>query len=128
MIDVRPREPVLFAADFSAMVAWYRDVLGFDVVRLYADDYHYCNLESPSGIQLGIADATEMAVEPLDRRRNTVVLQFEVDDVKAFFEHLAARGGSISFGPSLDEKGGFWYGGFADPEGNPSWVVDGNCP
>ena len=128
MIDLRPREPVVFAVDFAAMVAWYRDVLGFGVTRLYEDDYHYCNLESASGIRLGIADATEMGVEPLDRRRNTVVLQFEVDDVQAFFAHLLRHGGSIGFGLSYDEKGGFWFGGFADPEGNPCWVVDKHCP
>lgn len=128
MIELRPREPVLFATDFSALVAWYRDCLGFTVDRLFEDEYHYCNLTTSSGIQLGIADATEMAVEAQDRMRNSLVLQFEVDDVAAFFEHLKSQGGTVTFGPSLDEKGGFWFGGFADIEGNPSWVVDKNCP
>ena len=56
------------------------------------------------------------------------MLQFEVEDVKAFFEHLTANGGVAVFGPSLDKEYNFWYGGFADPEGNPYWVVDVNCP
>ncbi len=25
-------------------------------------------------------------------------------------------------------KRGFWFGCFGDPDGNASWVVDGNCP
>ncbi len=128
MIELRPRETVILASDFSMLVAWYRDVLGFNVTRLFEDDYHFCNLELPSGMNIGIADAKEMGVVPVDRTKNTVLLQFEVDDVKAFFDHLQKNGGIPTFGPSHDQKGGFWFGGFADPEGNPCWVVDKNCP
>lgn len=127
-MELRPRETVILAEHFSALVAWYRDALGFTVVRLYEDDYHFANLEAPSGIKLGIGDAKEMGVTPADRRSNTVRLQFEVDDVKAFFAHVERSGGSATFGPSFDDKGGFWFGGFSDPEGNPCWVVDKNCP
>lgn len=84
--------------------------------------------QTPSGIKIGIADAKEMGVVPIDRSRNTVVLQMEVDSVKDFFAHLEQPGRSITFGPSFDEKGAFWFGGFSDPEGNPCWVVDKNCP
>ena len=128
MMELRPRETVILAEDYSALVAWYRDVLGFTVVRDFAEEYHYCNLETASGIQIGIGSCKEMGVEPTDRSRNTVVLQFEVDHVEEFFAHLKVNGGAITFGPSFDEKGGFWYGGFSDPEGNPCWVVDKNCP
>lgn len=128
MIEIRPRETVILADDVKKLSGWYRDVLGFKVVRLYEDDYHYCNLESASGIQVGIADAKEMGVTPVDRNANTVLMQFEVDDVKEFFAHLEKSGGSLTFGPSFDKSGGFWFGGFSDPEGNPCWVVDKNCP
>ena len=79
-------------------------------------------------MKIGIADADEMGVEPVDRSRNTVVLQFQVDDVKEFFALLMDTGGAITHGPSFDEKDDFWFGGFSDPEGNPCWVVDKNCP
>ena len=36
--------------------------------------------------------------------------------------------GTVTGGPARDAQGGFWFGGFADPEGNPVWVVDGACP
>ena len=127
-MKISPREPVIFAEDFKAMKAWYQDVLGFKVTRLAEEDYHYANLENEQGILLGIADAKEMGVTPTNRSSNTVVLQFEVADVKAFFAYLQEKGGSITFGPSFDEKGGFWFGGFHDFEGNPFWVVDENCP
>ncbi|MBC8366463.1 VOC family protein [bacterium] len=127
-MDLRPRETVILAEDFTALVSWYRDALGFKVTRLFEDEYHYVNLESESGIQIGIASASEMGVEANDRSKNTVLMQYEVDDVKEFFEHLKSKGGKLTFGPSFDEKGGFWFGGVADPEGNPIWVVDKNCP
>ena len=128
VIEIRPRETVILAADFQTLVAWYRDVLGFSVIKLFEDEYHFCNLETPSGIKIGIASAAEMGVEPTDRSTNTVVLQFEVDDVPEFFAHLEQAGGTVTFGPSFDKNDKFWFGGFTDPEGNPVWVVDKNCP
>jgi len=128
MVKIHPRETVILATDFSALVTWYRDVLGFSVVKLCEDSFHYCNIETPSGIKIGIADAEEMGVVPDDRRTNTVILQFEVDGIQDFFAHLEQTGASITNGPSFDEQGCFWFGEFSDPEGNPCWVVDKNCP
>lgn len=128
MVQIRPRESVIHAVDFSALVAWYRDVLGFTVVKLFDDDFHFCNLETLSGIRIGIASAKEMGLEPADRSKNTVILQFEVDDVKQFLEHVEQGGGSVPYAPMFNKKDNFWFGGFADPEGNPFWVVDKNCP
>lgn len=127
-MKLAPRESVIFADDFKAMIDWYQTVLGFKVTRLFEEDYHYCNLENENGIQIGIAQAKEMGVTAADKANNSVVLQFEVTDVPAFFKHLEAHQGSITFGPSFDEKGQFWFGGFHDLEGNPFWVVDENCP
>ena len=128
MVDIRARETVILATDFSALVSWYARVLGFTIVKLFEDGFHYCNLETPSGIKIGIADAKEVGVHPADRQNNAVVLQIEVDDLKQFFAHLEQAGASITKGPAYDEGGGFWFGGFADLEGNPIWVVDKNCP
>jgi predicted enzyme related to lactoylglutathione lyase len=128
MIQIRPRETVILASDFVALYSWYRDVLGFRISRLFEGGYHYCNLETATGIAIGIGDAKEMGVQPGDRAQSCVLMQIEVDDVRAFFAHVEAKGGSVRFGPSLDEKDGFWYGGIADPEGNPIWVVDSLCP
>ena len=127
-MEIRPRETVILAEDFSDLVAWYRDALGFTVIDLFEESFHYCNLETPTGIRLGIADAAEMDVVPKDRPSNTVVLQFEVDDVQAFFGHLKQSGASITSGPLFNKEKEFWFGSFADPEGNPCWVVDKNCP
>ncbi len=127
-MHLKPRETVILADDFAAMIKWYQNALGFRVTRLFEQEYHYCNLETDSGIQLGIASASEMEVNPENRKNNTVVLQFEVQDVKQFLESVAANGGTVTFGPSFDKSNNFWYGGFADVEGNPFWVVDADCP
>ena len=127
-VEIRQRESVILATDVRKLVAWYRDVLGMKLVRAYDEDYHYCNLETSTGICIGIADAAQMKVNPVDRSQNTVLLQIEVDDVAVFFRQLEEKGGSITFGPSLDAENGFYYGGFSDPEGNPWWVVDAKCP
>ena len=122
---IGPRESVIMADDFDAMVNWYQDVLGFRSTFRTEDEYHYCTLES--GIKIGIASAKEMGVKPTDRRQNTVVLQFDVPDVAAFFKHIEEKGGTATFGPSYDKTGDFWFGGIEDLEGNPIWVVDVNA-
>jgi uncharacterized glyoxalase superfamily protein PhnB len=125
---LHPRETVIFANDFKKMIDWYQRVLGFKIKTLYEEDYHYCNLENETGIRIGIADSQEMSIQTHDRKNNTVILQVQVSDVKIFLNYLQDREGKITFGPSFDKKGEFWYGGFEDVEGNPWWVVDENCP
>ena len=128
MIEIRPRETVILAANFSLLVKWYQEVLGFRVTQIFEDDYHYCNLETQSEIKIGITDAKEMGVVLRDRACNSVVLQFEVDDIQEFFQFLEKSGATITGGPSFDNNDQFWFGSFTDPEGNPYWVVDKNCP
>jgi len=127
-VRLSPREAVVLADDYDAMVAWYVNVLGFRTTKQFSDGYRYTNLETESGIRIGIAPASEVGVTPSDRVNNTVLLQVEVQDVQALFEHLRRTGGTVTFGPSFDVAGQFWYGGFTDLEGNPIWVVDENCP
>ena len=123
-----PRELVILADDYDAMVSWYVDVLGFRVVKAFSEAYHYSNLETDSGIKIGIAPASEVGVNPGNRESNTVLLQVAVPDVKQFVEKLQAHGVTVAFGPLFDKAGDFWFGAIEDVEGNPIWVVDENCP
>lgn len=127
-MKLAPRETVVHAENFERMVKWYHEVLGLRIAKQFTEDFHYCNLENDEGVRIGISSAKEMGVVPQERKHNTVVLQFEVSDVKAFLEHLTAHGAKTTFGPSHSEKDDFWYGGAEDIEGNPIWVVDENCP
>ncbi|MFT4648593.1 MAG: putative glyoxalase superfamily protein PhnB [Glaciecola sp.] len=128
MQPIRPRESVILAENFDAMVKWYCETLGFKITDLFEKDYHFAHLQTESGIRVGIGSAKEMGLEPKDRSKNTVLLQFEVDDLPGYFKHLVSAGAKALFGPSFDKENNFWFGGFADPEGNPWWVVDKDCP
>ncbi len=128
MQPIRPRESVILAEDFKVLVFWYREVLGFELKRLAEDDYHFANLETKSGIKIGIGSAKQMGLEPGDRSKAAVILQLEVDDLPQFFEHVAASGANILFGPTKDTEENFWFGAITDPEGNQWWVVDKDCP
>ncbi|MEM7263821.1 MAG: VOC family protein [Planctomycetota bacterium] len=127
-MEVRTREPVILAEDFSALVSWYETALGWKTIQRFDEGYHYAVLEGPGGAKVGIADRKECGVEAGDRSRNGIVLQFEVDDLKAFFEEVVASGATVPKPAAFDPNGKFWFGGFADPEGNPYWCVDRNCP
>ena len=127
-MEVRPRESIILVEDFDALVKWYCDVLDFNVLKNYFESYHYCTLENKAGIILAIGLASDMGVELKPRTHNSIVLQFEVDDVVTFLTSVEEQGGLIT-GPAIyNEKDGFWFGSFADPEGNAHWVVDSQCP
>jgi len=126
--EIRGRETVVLADDYDGLVKWYRDVLGFRVIRLFDDGFHYCNLETASGIKVGIALASEMGVTSTDRGAQRVILQFEVDDVREFFATIEGAGGTIVHPATFNEQDRFWFGAIADPEGNQCWVVDSQCP
>ena len=127
-MELKPRETVILVEDFDLMINWYCEVLSFKVTKRFEDGFHYCNLQNEAGIKLGIAVASEMQIELADRSKNSVVLQFEVDEVKAFLKYISEEGGSITGEASFNAKDNFWFGSFADPEGNSFWVVDAHCP
>lgn len=127
-MDIRPRESVILADDYDALVAWYQTALGFELEKSFDGGFKYANLRSTGGVRIGVAPACEVGVEPRDRSRASVLLQVEVDDVRELLGALPALGGKVTLGPAHDEDGGFWFGGFADPEGNGWWVVDKDCP
>jgi uncharacterized glyoxalase superfamily protein PhnB len=125
---IKPRESIVLVEDFDALVAWYCDALGFAVTSIFEDGFHFANLTTETGIRLGIGSTKEMGVVPRDRASATVLLQIETEDVRVFLDHVAATGGTVSMPAMHNPKDDFWFGGFTDPEGNPWWVVDKNCP
>ena len=114
---------VVMAEDYEKLRDWYIEALGLELQEEWTDQYHYAELVRDGKLVIGIADAKEMKVEPGDRKRQAVVAQFNVEDVKAFLGQIRDAGGEVPFGPSYDETGDFWFGGFSDLEGNPCWVV-----
>jgi uncharacterized glyoxalase superfamily protein PhnB len=128
VIQIKPRESVILADNFSELVSWYCETVGFTVLNIFEDGFHFANLTTDTGIRIGIGSAKEMGVVPVDRACNTVILQIEVEDVRAFLKHVGESAGVVSMPASYNKQDEFWFGGFTDPEGNPWWVVDKNCP
>jgi predicted enzyme related to lactoylglutathione lyase len=115
---------VILAEDYERLRDWYIDTLDLTLDGEWTEHYHYAELTRDGRFVVGIASAEEMKVTPGDRRNATVVAQLNVDDARAFLARVKERGGDVPFGPSFDEHGEFWYGGFADVEGNVCWVVE----
>jgi len=128
LVKIFPRETVILADDTHKLVDWYINILGFKETARYEDNLFYSNLETESGIIIGIADIKELDVKKPNRQKNTVILQIEVEDVKTFLAYIKEQEGTVVYGPSFDEKGNYWCGSFRDIEGNEIWVVDTNCP
>ena len=127
-IKILPRETVLLAKNHQLLIDWYINNLNFKIINNNSD-IKYCNLETDSGIKIGIADMEQMGNENYSKRiMSTVILQIYTNDLKKIFKRIKNNGGSVLFGPSYDEGDKYWYGSITDIEGNEIWVVDENCP
>ena len=115
---------VVMAEDYERLRDWYVDALELTLEEEWTEKYHYAELTKDGRLVVGIASAKEMVVEPRDRKSATVVAQLNVEDARGFLARVGEKGADVPFGPSFDEDGEFWFGGFADIEGNPVWVVE----
>jgi catechol 2,3-dioxygenase-like lactoylglutathione lyase family enzyme len=105
--------PRLHIADFNRSVAFYRDVLGFNVDATFPEDSPVFALLSRDHVAIQIG-GPEAHKAPADRP--TVTLYFEVDDVRAL--HAALKDTvAIEWGPEV-----FFYQrrefAFRDPDGH----------
>ena len=106
-------EPRLHIADFPRSVAFYRDVLGFEVMATFPEDSPSFALLSRDGvgIQIGGIDAEKDPSAAV-----TVTLYFDVSDAMGLFEELKAKV-TIEWGPEV-----FFYHrrefAFRDPDGH----------
>ncbi len=99
--------------DWPAALAWYRDVLGLEVIALEEDD-RFCLLGT-GGAPLGLAaDHPEQSASTAENR---VAPAFQVDDLDKVVATLHAAG--VKVDPHIDGAGeGYRLARFWDPEGN----------
>jgi catechol 2,3-dioxygenase-like lactoylglutathione lyase family enzyme len=88
---------ILAVSDFRRSLAFYRDMVGFEVDALY-DDPPYAIL-SRAGMRLSLAEQGHTAPDhdvvmaaPDDPSRAAAMLVLEVDDAHAVYEALEAAG------------------------------------
>jgi CreA protein len=99
-------------SDYDRSLAWYRDVLGFEV-SYELTDYGWCELSTPFGFTIGLGQTEE--VTP-----GTVVPTFGVHDIDAAIEHLRAHDVKVEDWheiPEMVRLSTFW-----DPDGT-SWML-----
>ena len=101
----------LGVSDIDRSIAWYRDVLGFEVIYKL-DDWGWAELRSPiAEVNVGIGQTEE--VEP----RGGATLTFGVDDIDAARGHLEAH--DVRFdGETSEVPGMVRLATFYDPDGN----------
>lgn len=116
--------PIVLAENYEELVEWYIKTFDLTVKYKAEDEENYTGLEQLGKLVVGIAIAHEMGVKPTSPRNNTAIIQLSVSDINKLFAKVKKTGGKILFGPSLDEKEGYLYGGLTDIEGNQIWIVE----
>jgi predicted enzyme related to lactoylglutathione lyase len=113
---------LIYAENFPAMLAFYRDVLGLEIADVDPGEGHRVGVDwvqfaSGDSGKIELFDHAVFGTQlelPLPRT-NASVITFEVDDLDAEAERLEANG------VELLSKGWYGWGGaahFFDPEGN----------
>ena len=113
---------ILAVADVDRSVAFYRDLMGFDVDAVY-DDPPYASL-SRAGMRLSLAEQGHaaddrpgvMMVAPADPASAAVVLVLEVDDCMAVHALLTTAGADMLAPPFSPPWGGHRFF-LRDPDG-----------
>src|SRR3954469_1326166 len=113
-IDFNPENCVVSVnvSDYDRSLAWYRDVLGFEVDYELAD-YGWCELRTPFGFSIGLGQTEE--VTP-----GSVVPTFGVHDIDAAIAHLREHDVKVEDWheiPDMVRLSTFW-----DPDGT-SWML-----
>jgi predicted enzyme related to lactoylglutathione lyase len=113
---------ILAVADFERSLAFYRDLVGFEVEAMY-DDPPYATL-TLAGTRLSLAEQGHAAEDrhgvtmtaPEDPSKANVVLVLEVDDARAAFAELEGKGARFLAEPYEPPWGGCRFF-CVDPDG-----------
>jgi len=103
---------ILAVRDYERSLAFYRDLIGFDVEAMY-DDPPYATLVL-AGMRLSLAEQGHPAEDrpgvtmtaPEDRSKANVVLVVEVEDARAMYAELEGKGGRFLAEPYEPPWGG----------------------
>jgi uncharacterized glyoxalase superfamily protein PhnB len=120
---------VLFVEDVDRVTAFYRDILGVEVV--YTDDVSAAlRMEGQDFAIVALSEGVKMLNEDVlgvkKGAGHRVMLCADVEDVDAVYESLVAKG--VKFiNPPEDKHWGWRTAYFADPEGNV-WELRQSIP
>src|SRR4029079_793303 len=124
-IDFNPESCVVSVnvSDYDRSLAWYRDVLGFEV-SYELPDYGWCELSTPFGFTIGLGPTQEATPRTIvtteETTPGTVDPTFGVHDIAAAIAHLRAHDVKVEDWheiPDMVRLSTFW-----DPDGT-SWML-----
>lgn len=103
--------PILLVTDVVAAANYYRDQVGFRYERFWGEPPDFCILER-DGYHLMLAQVADpRAVVPHWKvRTNLWNVYFWVDDVRAMYEELQARGAKIDYELGMQPYGVLEFG------------------
>ncbi len=103
--------PILLVKDVVAAANYYRDQVGFRYERFWGEPPDFCILER-DGYHLMLAQVADArAVVPHWKvRTNMWNVYFWVDDVRAMYEELQARGAKIDYELGMQPYGVLEFG------------------
>lgn len=112
---------LLPVSDIDRAVAFYRDLVGFDLDHdTRTDQMHVVQLTPPgSGCSIVLGDLPAHREMPPGSMRG---LQLVVSDAEAARRQLIDRGVEVGDITVFDERDGGTFFGFSDPDGN-TWTV-----
>lgn len=103
--------PVFVVRDITASVAWYRDVMGFEVAFLYGEPTFY------AGVCCGEVTIHMQVAGAATRQPGQSVANIFTADVDAFYRAITARG-AVALTPPDDRPYGMRDFDIHDPDGN----------
>jgi catechol 2,3-dioxygenase-like lactoylglutathione lyase family enzyme len=111
-MDMRIGYVIVGVKDLDKAVAFYRDVMGFEL--LFSEpSFHFASFQL-GGQKFNLAAGSDETHGSGDRNTG---IGFVVPDVDAAYEALAAKGVHFTLKPDKMPWGGY-MGMFADPDGN----------
>jgi catechol 2,3-dioxygenase-like lactoylglutathione lyase family enzyme len=98
--------------DYDRSVAWYRDVLGFEL-DYELKEYGWCELRTPFGFSIGLGQSETVS-------HGNITPTFGVRDIDAAIAHL--RGHEVKVEDWHEIPGMVRLSTFYDPDGTP-WMI-----
>jgi CreA protein len=98
--------------DYDRSVAWYRDVLGFEL-EYELKEYGWCELKTPFGFNVGLGQTETVA-------QGNITPTFGVRDIDAAIAHLRSKDVKVEDWHEIPEM--VRLSTFYDPDGTP-WML-----
>ena len=113
-LDYNPANCVISVgvSDYDRGVAWYRDVLGFEL-DYELKEYGWCELKTPFGFSIGLGQSETVA-------QGNITPTFGVCDIDAAISHLRAY--DVKVEDWHEVPGMVRLSTFYDPDGTP-WML-----